>query len=69
MRRGGGGKPLEVAVFDHELLAVLFKVEPHPGNGNGRAELERIVGDRVEVEELDAFQGSPGLFPAPSMSG
>src|SRR5216683_3731434 len=60
---------LEVPILDHELLAVLLEIEAHSRHRQSRAQLERIVDDRVEIEELDRLQRAPDLLPAAAVLG
>src|SRR2546428_6708886 len=58
-----------MAVLDHQLLPVLLEVEADPRHGERRAQLERVVDDRVEIEELDRLQRAPDLLPAAAVLG
>src|SRR5712692_7795342 len=59
----------EVAIFDHELLAVLLEIEADARHRERRAQLERVLDDRVEIEELDRLQRAPDLLPAAALLG
>jgi hypothetical protein len=45
-----------MVVLDHQLLPMLFEVKPDLGHGHGRGQLERVLDDRVQVEELDRLE-------------
>ena len=60
-------KAVEVFIFDHQRLAVLFQEKTGPRRGEGRAQVLDIGDHGIEVEELDHLQGTPDLLPSSAL--